>query len=91
MDRVTVVPIVTSLEGQTLAAYVARGEKNQTFDGQKLSLEGEFFVYRTVDGKRLAVVPGTGADCALSPDGNKVVTFDGKDLRVFRLNVAQNH
>lgn len=86
LDRITVLPIVTSPEAQTLAAYVARGKKYRMFDGEKLSLDEELFVYRTADGKRLAIVPG--ADCAFSPDGSKLVSFDGRDLRLYAIDAS---
>jgi len=83
MDRVTVIPIETSLDGKYLAAYVSRGHRYRQFDGLELALPSEFFVYSTQDGKRVAIMPGTSAMCAMAPDGSKLISIDGRHLNVY--------
>lgn len=85
LDRVTVSESESSLDGRRLGIMVLRGSKYRTFDGVKLEKASEIFILDSGDGKRLTVLPSGDSAFALSPAGDKAVTFDHKLLRIYQI------
>jgi hypothetical protein len=85
LDRVTVSESESSLDGRRLGIMVSRGSKYRTFDGVKLETPSEIFILDSGDGKRVAVLPSGDSAFALSPAGDKAVTFDHKLLRIYQI------